>query len=198
MTSIPKHLQDAKTLLSENGFATGDTWYHGTSSALIASIKGQGLKRSGDKALNQAAVKTMATIGNNYTESVEPVFLTQSKELAYYWAQQTVRERSVRFEGEEQPVVLEVNLSEKQRAKVRPDVGAMSLLMMSVGEQFMAHLAKVYQENDIAGPDIDLRTADRMDYLNKLGMAYIDEDISRACVVELSESEASEPELSEA
>ena len=62
--------------------------------------------------------------------------------------------------------------------------------MMSVGEQFMAHLAKVYQENDIAGPDIDLRTADRMDYLNKLGMAYIDEDISRACVVELSESEA--------
>ncbi|MGI9876677.1 hypothetical protein ACKVMW_13880 [Vibrio chagasii] len=197
MTSIPKHLQDAKTLLSENGFATGDTWYHGTSSALIASIKGQGLKRSGDKALNQAAVKTMATIGNNYTESVEPVFLTQSKELAYYWAQQTVRERSVRFEGEEQPVVLEVNLSEKQRAKVRPDVGAMSLLMMSVGEQFMAHLAKVYQENDIAGPDIDLRTADRMDYLNKLGMAYIDEDISRACVVELSGSELSEPELSE-
>ena len=198
MTSIPKHLQDAKTLLTENGFAAGDTWYHGTSSALIASIKGQGLKRSGDKALNKAAVKTMATIGNNYTESVEPVFLTQSKELAYYWAQQTVRERSVRFEGEEQPVVLEVNLSEKQRAKVRPDVGAMSLLMMSVGEQFMAHLAKVYQENDIAGPDIDLRTADRMDYLNKLGMAYIDEDISRACVVELSESEVSEPELSEA
>ena len=197
MTSIPKHLQDAKTLLSENGFATGDIWYHGTSSALIASIKGQGLKRSGDKALNQAAVKTMATIGNNYTESVEPVFLTQSKELAYYWAQQTVRERSVRFEGEEQPVVLEGNLSEKQRAKVRPDVGAMSLLMMSVGEQFMAHLAKVYQESDIAGPDIDLRTADRMDYLNKLGMAYIDEDISRACVVELSESEVSEPELSE-
>lgn len=197
MTSIPKHLQDAKTLLTENGFATGDTWYHGTSSALIASIKGQGLRRSGDKALNQAAVKTMATIGNNYTESVEPVFLTQSKELAYYWAQQTVRERSVRFEGEEQPIVLEVNLSEKQRAKVRPDVGAISLLMMSVGEQFMAHLAKVYQENDIAGPDIDLRTADRMDYLNKLGMAYIDEDISRACVVELSGSELSEPELSE-
>ncbi|MGF1852652.1 hypothetical protein L4C44_12210 [Vibrio satsumensis] len=197
MTSIPKHLQDAKTLLSENGFVTGDTWYHGTSSALLASIKAQGLKRSGDKALNEAASKTMATIGNNYTESVEPVFLTQSKELAYYWAQQTVRERSVRFEGEEQPIVLAVNLSEKQRAKVRPDVGAMSLLMMSVGEQFMAHMAKVYQENNVAGPDIELRTADRMDYLNKLGMAYIDEDISRACVQELSEPNISEPELSE-
>ncbi|CAK1817019.1 hypothetical protein [Vibrio crassostreae] len=197
MTSIPKHLQDAKTLLSENGFATGDTWYHGTSSALLASIKGQGLKRSGDKALNEAASKTMATIGNNYAESVEPVFLTQSKELAYYWAQQTVRDRSVRFEGEEQPIVLAVNLSEKQRAKVRPDVGAMSLLMMSVGEKFMANMAKVYQENNIAGPDIELRTADRMDYLNKLGMAYIDEDISRACVQELAEPNISEPELSE-
>ncbi|MCC4819291.1 hypothetical protein BCU85_21000 [Vibrio lentus] len=195
MTSIPTHLQDAKTLLSENGFATGDTWYHGTSSALLASIQGQGLKRSGDKALNEAASKTMATIGNNYTESVEPVFLTQSKELAYYWAQQTIRERSTRFEGEERPIVLAVNLSEKQQAKVRPDVGAMSLLMMSVGEQFMAHLTEIYQENNIAGPDIELRTADRMDYLNKLGMAYIDEDISRACVQELYEPELSEPEL---
>jgi hypothetical protein len=131
----------------------------------------------------------MSTIGNNYTESVEPVFLTQSKELAYYWAQQTVRERSVRFEGEEHPIVLAVSLSEKQQAKVKPDVGAMSLLMMSVGEQFMAHLAQVYQENNISGPDIELRTADRMDYLNKLGMAYIDEDISRACVQELLKPE---------
>ncbi len=186
MTSTPKHLQDAKTLLSENGFATGDTWYHGTSSALLASIQSQGLKRSGDKALNEAAQKTMATIGNNYTESVEPVFLTQSKELAYYWAQQTVRERSVRFEGDERPTVLAVNLPEKQREKIKPDVGAMSLLMMSIGEQFMAHMAKIYQENNIVGPDIELRTADRMDYLNKLGMAYIDEDISSTCIQELS------------
>ncbi|MFA0284770.1 hypothetical protein AB4504_24410, partial [Vibrio sp. 10N.222.55.F12] len=98
----------------------------------------------------------------NYTESVEPVFLTQSKELAYYWAQQTIRERSTRFEGEEQPIVLAVNLSDKQQAKVRPDVGAMSLLMMSVGEQFMTHLTEIYQEKNIAGPDIELRSADRM------------------------------------
>lgn len=185
MTSIPTHLQDAKTLLSENGFATGETWYHGTSSALLDSIKAQGLKRSGDKSLTEAALKTMATIGNDYTESVQPIFLTQSKELAYYWAQQTVRERSARFAGTELPVVLAVNLSEQQREKVRPDVGAMSLLMMSTGEQFIEHLGQIYQENNIAGPDIELRTADRMDYLNKLGMAYIDEDISRACVKEL-------------
>ncbi|MGR5456567.1 hypothetical protein ACPV5N_22030, partial [Vibrio alfacsensis] len=92
MTTVPSYLQDAKELLSQDGFATSDVWYHGTSSALLSSIQGQGLKRSGDKALNQAAKKTMATIGNNYTESVAPVFLTQSKELAYYWAQQTVRD----------------------------------------------------------------------------------------------------------
>ncbi|MCY9852090.1 hypothetical protein [Vibrio mediterranei] len=188
MTTVPSYLQDAKELLSQDGFATSDVWYHGTSSALLSSIQGQGIKRSGDKALNQAAKKTMATIGNNYTESVEPVFLTQSKELAYYWAQQTVRDRSVRFEGEEEPIVLAVNLSEKQRAKVKPDVGAMSLLMMSVGERFMAHLAQIYQSNNIEGPDIDLRTADRMDYLNKLGMAYIDQDVSLACVSVVSET----------
>ena len=58
---------------------------------------------------------------------------------------------------------------------------------MSIGENFMAHLAKVYQEYGIEGPDIDLRSADRMDYLNKLGMAYIDEDISRACINEVLE-----------
>ncbi|MEF1292152.1 hypothetical protein, partial [Vibrio sp. M260118] len=155
---------------------------------LLTSIQGQGLKRSGDKALNQAAKATMTTIGNNYTESVEPVFLTQSKELAYYWAQQTVRERSVRFEGDEEPIVLAVNLSEEQREKVKPDVGAMSLLMMSIGEQFMAHVAQIYQDNNVEGPDIDLRNADRMDYLNKLGMAYIDQDISLACVSVVSEA----------
>lgn len=188
MTTVPSHLQDAKDLLSQDGFATGDTWYHGTSSALLLSIQSQGLKRSGDKALNEAAKATMATIGNQYAERVEPVFLTQSKELAYYWAQQTVRKRSVRFEGEEAPVVLQVNLSEKQRAKVKPDVGAMSLLMMQDGEQFMVHLAHVYQNQGFSGPDIDLRSADRMEFLDKLGMAYIDEDISPACIELMSES----------
>lgn len=182
MISTPPYLQDAKSLLTQDGFATNDIWYHGTSSALLASIQGQGLKRSGDKALNDAAKNTMATIGNDYTESVEPVFLTQSRELAHYWATQTVRERSARFEGDETPIVLSVELSEKQRGKIKPDVGAMSLLMMDSGEQFMAHLAAVYERCGLSGPDIDLKSADRMEFLNKLGMAYIDQDISLACV----------------
>jgi hypothetical protein len=184
-TQTPPHLQDANTLLSEGGFATSKTWYHGTSSALVASINAQGLKRSGDKALNQVAKATMATIGNQYSEIIEPVFLTQSKELAYYWAQQTVRERKVRFEGQEEPVVLQVDLPETQQAKVKPDVGAMSLLMMQDGEQFMAHLAHLYQIHGFSGPDIDLRAADRMEFLDKLGMAYIDQDISLGCIKQL-------------
>lgn len=178
MTDIPSYLQDAKDLLTKDGFATSDVWYHGTSSALVGSINGAGLRRSGDKAMNQAAKNTMATIGNSYTESIEPVFLTQSKELAYYWAQQAVKRRSVRIEGEEQPVVFEVKLPEDQLTKVRPDVGAASLLMMKDGEAFMFFLAKLYEENNAGILDIDLMKADRDEYLSKLGMAYIDQDIT--------------------
>ena len=177
MTNIPSSLQDAKDLLTKDGFKVGDNWYHGTSSSLVSSIKEHGLKRSGDKAMKQAAKSTMATIGNNYTESIEPVFVTQSKELAYYWAEQTVRERSVRFEGAEVPVVLEIKLPEAQLSKVRPDVGAASLLMVKEGEQYMAFLAGLYQNNHAGVLNIDLMKADRLEYLKKLGMAYLDSDI---------------------
>ncbi len=182
MSDIPNYLQDATDLLTKDGFATGDVWYHGTSSSLASSITSNGLKRSGDKAMKQAAKSTMATIGNSYTESIEPVFLTQSKELAYYWAEQTVRERSVRFENEESPVVFAVTLPEEQNAKVRPDVGAASLLMVKEGEAYMAHVAKIYQDCGAGVPDIDLMKADRLEYLNKLGMAYIDKDIDAELV----------------
>lgn len=186
MSDVPTHLQDAKELLSENGFATGDTWYHGTSSALVDSIKNNGLKRSGDKAMKQAAKQTMATIGNNYTESIEPVFLTQSKELAHYWATQTIRDRAVRFEGEESPAVLAVNLPADQLGKVKPDVGAASLLMVEGGEKFLVHIASIYEANGLNAPEIDLMKADRLEYLNKLGMAYLDQDIDAQYVSEVS------------
>ena len=178
MADTPDFLKDAKNLLHVKGFATSDTWYHGTSSALVDSIKAHGLKRSGDKALKDAAKKTMATIGNSYTESREPVFLTQSKELAFYWAQQTVRNRSVRIEGDELPVVFAVKLPEELNAKVKPDVGAASLLLVDEGENFIAYLASIYQENGFDVPDIDLMRADRLEYLNKLGMAYLNSDIA--------------------
>jgi hypothetical protein len=176
MSNIPAHLQDIKDLLTESGIATSDTWYHGTSSALLDSIKTQGLKRSGDKAMKEAAKKTMATIGNSYTETVEPVFLTQSKELAYYWAEQTIRARGVRFEGEEQAIVLAVKLPEELQAEVKPDTGAAGLLMVQ-GNNFIADLAEIYKTHGYQLPDLDPFRADRMDYLNKLGMAYINQDI---------------------
>jgi hypothetical protein len=186
MADTPAFLKDAKDLLTEQGFATSDTWYHGTSSALVDSIKEQGLKCSGDKALKDAAKKTMATIGNSYTESIEPVFLTQSKELAFYWAEQTVRERSVRVEGDEQPVVFEVKLPEELNAQVKPDVGAASLLLVKEGENFMAYLAGIYQENGFGAPEIDLMKADRLEYLSKLGMTYLNADIDVSCLNEFS------------
>lgn len=182
---VPVFLKDAKDLLSEQGFATGDTWYHGTSSALVDSIKQQGLKRSGDKALNAATQKTMATIehsmghatGRHYKEPLEPVFLTQSKELAFYWAAQRVRARVARFGGNEEPRVLAVKLPQKLNAQVKPDVGAASLLLLKEGENFMAYLAGIYQENNLSTPEIDLMNADRLEYLHTLGMAYFDADI---------------------
>ena len=182
MADTPACFQDAKELLTEQGFTTSDTWYHGTSSVLVDSIKTQGLKRSGDRELKDAAKKTMATIGNSYTESIEPVFLTQSKELAFYWAEQTVRDRSVRIEGDEQPVVFSVKLPESLNTRVKPDVGAASLLLVKEGENFMAYLAGIYQENGFDIPEIDLMKADRMEYLTKLGMAYFDADIDVACL----------------
>ncbi|MEC8427092.1 MAG: hypothetical protein VXZ35_01605 [Pseudomonadota bacterium] len=186
MSDIPANFQDSKELLSEDGFATGTTWYHGTSSGLIASIMLDGLKRSGDKAMKQAAKQTMATIGNSYTESFEPVFLTQSKELAHYWAQLAVRNRAVRFEAEEQPAIIAVNLPDELNSAVRPDVGAAGLLMVKEGEAYMAYVAGLYEKSGFPAPEIDLMKADRMDYLNKLGMAYYDKDIDAQYVSDVS------------
>lgn len=183
MANTPPFLKDAKGLLTQQGFTASDTWYHGTSSALVDSITAQGLKRSGDRALMAAAKNTMATIGNDYVESIEPVFLTQSKELAFYWAEQTVRDRSVRIEGNEQPVVFAVKLPTELNKQVKPDVGAASLLLLKEGENFMAYLAGIYQTNGLNTPDIDLMKADRLEYLTTLGMAYFDEDIDASYLV---------------
>lgn len=178
--ATPDFLKDAKDLLSEQGFATGKTWYHGTSSELLASIRENGLTPSGDQALKEATRKTMATLQHEFAESIEPVFLTPSAELAYYWATQKVRERKVRLGGNDEPVVLAVTLPDELNAKVKPDVGAASLLLLKEGEHFMAHLAAIYQECHAGMPEIDLMKAERMEYLKTLGMAYLDEGIDVA------------------
>lgn len=178
MTATADFLKDDQNLLTSEGFAISNHWYHGTSSALVDSILRQGLQRSGDEALRAAAKKTMATIGNDYTETTQPVFLTPSKELASYWAEQTVRNRSVRLAGQEQPAVIKVTLPDAVNSSVQPDVGAASLLMLKEGEQYLAYLAGLYQAKGLAVPDINLMHAKRMDYLQQLGMAYIDQDLA--------------------
>lgn len=178
MTQAPEHLKDARQLLSEQGFATSNVWYHGTSSALVDSIMQHGLQRSGDQALNRAAEQTMATIGNAFEATVEPVYLTQSSELAHFWAEQTVRTRSVRVGGHNEAAVVKVALPDALNARVKPDVGAATLLMLEAGERYMAYLARLYQASGLPAPNIDLRRADRMAYLHLLGMAYLDADVA--------------------
>jgi hypothetical protein len=58
--------------------------------------------------------------------------------------------------------------------------------MLKEGEAFIGWLAKQYEEAGRGYLDIDLKHAERMGYLNKLGMAYIDQDISLEYVVELA------------
>lgn len=89
--NTPDFLQDAKQLLSDDGFATSNVWYHGTSSGLIPSVTNQGLVGGGDAALMKRMQSTLKTIQAPAFTAEDPVFLTQSKELAYYWAAQKAK-----------------------------------------------------------------------------------------------------------
>ncbi len=176
--TTPAHLQDAKTLISEAGFATGDTWYHGTSSGLQASIESLGLKGSGDSDLNKATKKAMTTIGSSFSERKEPIFLTQSKELAFYWAQQRVRARSIHLQAHEEPIVFEVKLSASLHEKVTTDTGAAALLL-GHDSDYQDFVSALYETNGLAKLELDPISADRLDFLNKLGMAYYSRNIDK-------------------
>lgn len=174
-SEIPAYLQDAAKLLSDNGFATGDVWYHGTSSGLLPSIQEKGLKRSGDKESNQSIKQTMATIGNTYTESIQPVFLTQSKELAHYWAIQKARFRTQRLGQEEQPVVLAVKPSDDQKDQIKPDAGGAALIIAR--DAYIEYVEIVFEKNGITLGELDPMKMDGKSCLAKLGLAYINQDI---------------------
>ncbi|MFC3151673.1 hypothetical protein ACFOEK_11605 [Litoribrevibacter euphylliae] len=187
MSNTPAFLQDAKELLTKDGFTTGDVWYHGTSSALLESIQKQGLSRAGDKAMKHVQKSTLATIGDSMAESHEPICLTQSKELAYFWAAQTVRDRSVRFEGEEQPVVLEITLPSDYQELVKPDTGYAGMLLVDGGGKYMELIKDLYKASGSELPEIDPLRADRSVYLNTLGLAYIDKNIPPEYIKEVTE-----------
>ncbi len=170
-SATPSHLQDAALLLTQAGFKTSNTWYHGTSSGLITSILDNGLLPSGDKESIQRTKKAMIAIGDSFKENRDPIFLTQSKELAYYWAAKCAQSRSQLFSTTEEPAVLSITLPDDLNSNVKTDVGVAALLMGGA-EEYLEVLNDLYLTNDLATPEVDPITADRMDYLNLLGMAY--------------------------
>ncbi|UZE96614.1 hypothetical protein [Alkalimarinus alittae] len=178
MTNIetPTYLQDAAQLLSADGFKLTGTWYHGTSSDLTDSIMDKGLIGSGDAELNKMAKQTMAAIGNSYTERKEPIFLTQSKELAYYWANEKAELRKTRFGSDATPVVVELTLPEDLASKVKTDVGAATMLLTG-NDPYIEYIQALYTQNKILLPKLDPTSIDRMAYLNVLGLAYLSVDV---------------------
>ena len=177
MTTPPAIAQDYDRL-STDGFVYDNTWYHGTSSGLVANILQHGLMRSGDTELEKSLHNTMTAIGDRMDEHPEPVFLSPAKSLAWYWALQTVRKRHTRLGCDEEPVIIAVTLADDNPLQVLPDVGAASILMHPEGEDYLAYLSGIYQERDLPHPNLNPVQADRLDYLKKLGLAYCNADIS--------------------
>ncbi len=166
--NTPETLRDVSDLLTEEGFTSGECWYHGTASGLVKSIMSQGLIGGGDTETAERAQKTLGTIGNRQFASDDPVFLTQSKELAWYWAGIKTHSRNLYFQKSETPAVLEVRIAADQ---VKPDVGAAALLMEPSNE-YVTLLKKLYEENKVTFEEVNPLKADRMYYLQKLAMAY--------------------------
>lgn len=169
--TTPAYLQDANELLNADGFAYHGKWYHGTASGLIDSIQEFGLRGTGDLESLKHHLETLGTIGHEASRHKDPLFLTQSKELAYYWAIQRTNTRN-RYKGaDEQPIVYEINLPEELNKQIITDAGGAAMLL-EPGNMYVSLLKEIYQENKIEFPELDPFKCDRMDYLNKLGLAY--------------------------
>ena len=170
--STPALFQDAQQLLTAQGFTTSTTWYHGTASGLVDSITSVGLVGSGDLETLQKHLETLGTIGHDHSAHKDPLFITQSKELAYYWALKKAHIRSRFHQQHETPVVFELQLSEELAAQVTTDAGGAALIL-EPGNQYLQLLNEIYQEAGLTLETLDPFTCDRLDYLNKLGLAYL-------------------------
>ena len=183
----PDVYKDAEKLISADGFATSNVWYHGTSSSLAKGIKNKGLHGGGDSAWIKRTQGTLKTIGNRTFESSDPVFLTQSKELAYFWAQERSHARNLYFQKDEKPVVFAVTLNDSDNAKVITDAGGAALLM-EPNNAYIKHVREIYKTNGLDLDDFDPREVDRMVYMNRLGLAYCNEYIPGKFLELLSDS----------
>lgn len=172
----PSYLKDAASLITEDGFPVSNVWYHGTTSSLVKAIKNKGLHGGGDAAWIKRTQGTLKTIGNRTFESKDPVFLTQSKELAYFWAQQRTHSRNLYFQKDETPVVLKITLNDEDNAKVNPDAGGAALIM-EPNNAYVTYLKAIFEANGQDLDDFDPTKADRMIYRDRLGLAYTNDYI---------------------
>lgn len=169
--STPSQFQDTQQLLSEDGFRVSNIWYHGTASGLLESIQQQGLKGAGDAELMSRQQHLLKTIGHSSIGSDDPVFLTQSKELAYFWAQQKTHSRNLAFQQNEAPVVIAVTLADEEQSSVRPDAGG-AALVLEPGNAYMTFLKALYEAHGHTLEDANPLAMPRDYFLNKLGLAY--------------------------
>ena len=179
--STPSQFQDTQQLLSQDGFRVSNIWYHGTACGLLESIQQQGLKGAGDAELMSRQQHLLKTIGHSSIGSDDPIFLTQSKELAYFWAQQKTHSRNLAFQQQEQPVVLQITLSPEDNAQVKPDAGG-AALMLEPGNAYMTFLKDLYQQHGLTLEDINPLQAERQYFLQQLGLAYHQQPIASDCL----------------
>lgn len=179
--TTPDYLKDAVRLLSPAGFATSDVWYHGTASGLVAAIQSGGLKGSGDAEIMARQLKTLSTIGHTGSEQQDPLFLTQSKELAYFWAVQKTHTRNLYLSAAEEPVVFALNLPAELATQVTTDAGGAALLM-EPNNSYLLWLEAIYTAAGQKLPELDPFRCDRMEYLNRLGLAYLNAEVSPDCL----------------
>lgn len=174
--TTPPFLQDAQDLLSPAGFRCTGRWYHGTSSGLSERILSQGLRGTGDLETHAKMQQTMGTIGHDSSNHRDPLFITQSKELAYFWANQKAHNRNLYFQQQETPVVFELQLSDELQRQVTTDAGGAALLL-EPGNLYLLWLAELYSNCGQHFEKPDPFQMDRMDYLHKLGLAYLNADV---------------------
>lgn len=174
--STPSFLQDAQQLLNRDGFARQGKWYHGTSSGLIDSIAKFGLRGSGDVETAKNHFDTLGTLGHEANTAKVPLFLTQSKELAYFWARQKTHTRNRYKDANEEAIVYEISLPEELQQQIITDAGGAAFIL-EPGNRYIEWLKEIYALNQLEFPELNPFQCDREDYLNKLGLAYTDLDI---------------------
>lgn len=174
---LPIYLRDDSKLLNRDGFVLSNTWYHGTSTELIPSILENGLLISGDEKLNSFVKYKMESYGEVYRENREPIYLSPSKEIAYYWANQTAKSRGRLFGGSDKPVVLEINLPEHLNSDVCPDKKGYKMVI-DQEDDFLQLLKKKYGQKKFALPVAKVDT----EIISITGLANINASIPVGCI----------------